>query len=152
MAVDPTDSSVSPESRTKISERIEEQLPQFVREDYPDFVEFLKLYFKSAELRGGPMDVVNNFDDYYNIDKLNDLVEKTTVSSAVAIDATTIDVVNTRDFQEGLAMINDEIIYYKSKNSTQLQHCVRGFMPRPKLALWANIRFRLCSSCSFLWG
>ena len=98
VAVDPTDSSVSPESRTKVSERIEEQLPQFVREDYPDFVEFLKLYFKSAELRGGPMDVVNNFDDYYNIDKLNDLVEKTTVSSAVAIDATTIDVVNTRDF------------------------------------------------------
>ena len=134
VAVDPTDSSVSPESRTKISERIEEQLPQFIREDYPDFVEFIKLYFKSAELRGGPMDVVNNFDDYYNIDKLNDLVEKTTVSSAVAVDATIIDVANTRDFpKEGLAMINDEIIYYKSKNSTQLQECVRGFHATTKI-------------------
>ena len=142
VAVDPTDSSVSPESRTKISERIEEQLPQFVREDYPDFVEFLKLYFKSAELRGGPMDVVNNFDDYYNIDKLNDLVEKTTVSSAVAIDATTIDVVNTRDFpKEGLAMINDEIIYYKSKNSTQLQHCVRGFHATTKIGTLGEYTF-----------
>ena len=38
-------------------------------------------------------------------------------------------------------MINDEIIYYKAKNSTNSNIVSEVSMPRPKLALWANIRF-----------
>ena len=41
VTVDPIDASVSPESRSKISDRVEEQIPQFIRDDYGDFVTFL---------------------------------------------------------------------------------------------------------------
>ena len=42
VTVDPIDASVSPESRTKVSGRLEEQIPQFIKDDYPDFIQFLK--------------------------------------------------------------------------------------------------------------
>ena len=84
------DSTVSPESRSRISDRIEEQIPQFIREDYGDFVTFLKYYYKGLELKGNPVDVVQNIDEYYNIDKLNELVEKTTSSSGITSTTTTV--------------------------------------------------------------
>ena len=126
VTVDPIDASVSPESKSKVSDRLEEQMPQFIQEDYPDFIQFVKYYFKSLELKGNPVDIIQNIDEYYNIDKLNDLVETTTASSGVTLDSTVIDVGNTRDFpKEGLLMIDEEIIYYKSKSQTQFQECVR---------------------------
>ena len=38
-------------------------------------------------------------------------------------------------------MINDEIIYYKAKNSTQLQHCVRGFHATTKIGTLGEYTF-----------
>ena len=103
VTVDPIDASVSPESRTKISDRLEEQIPQFIRDDYPDFIQFMKYYYQAPELKGNQVDVIQNLDEYYNIDRLNDLVESTTASSGITIDASVIDVGNTRDFpKEGL--------------------------------------------------
>ena len=128
VTVDPIDASVSPESRTKISDRLEEKIPQFIRDDYPDFIQFIKYYYQALELKGNPVDVIQNIDEYYNIDRLNDLVESTTASSGITLDATVIDVGNTRDFpKEGLISIDEEIIYYKSKSQTQFKDCVRGF-------------------------
>ena len=112
VTVDPIDASVSPESRSKISDRVEEQIPQFIRDDYGDFVTFLKYYYKGLELKGNPVDIIQNIDEYYNIDKLNDLIEKTTASSGVDSTTTVIDVSNTRDFpKEGLIQIDEEILY-----------------------------------------
>ena len=142
VTVDPIDASVSPESRTKVSDRIEEQIPQFIREDYPDFIQFIKYYYQSLELKGNPVDVIQNIDEYYNIDRLNDLVESTTASSGIATDATVIDVGNTRDFpKEGLVMIDEEIIYYKSKSQTQFRDCVRGFHATTKVGTLAEYTF-----------
>ena len=81
VTVDPIDASVSPESRTKVSDRLEEQIPQFIRDDYPDFVQFIKYYYQALELKGNPVDVINNLDEYYNIDRLNDLVITEVVNS-----------------------------------------------------------------------
>ena len=142
VTVDPIDASVSPESRTKVSDRIEEQIPQFIREDYPDFIQFIKYYYQALELKGNPVDVIQNIDEYYNIDRLNDLVESTTASSGIATDATVIDVGNTRDFpKEGLVMIDEEIIYYKSKSQTQFRDCVRGFHATTKVGTLAEYTF-----------
>ena len=142
VTVDPIDASVSPESRTKVSDRLEEQIPQFIRDDYPDFVQFIKYYYQALELKGNPVDVINNLDEYYNIDRLNDLVESTTASSGIPSDATVIDVGNTRDFpKEGLLMIDEEIIYYKSKSQTQFKDCVRGFHATTKVGTLKEYTF-----------
>ena len=142
VTVDPIDASVSPESRTKISDRLEEQIPQFIREDYPDFIQFIKYYYQALELKGNPVDVIQNLDEYYNIDRLNNLVESTTASSGITTDATVIDVSNTRDFpKEGLIMIDEEIIYYKSKGQTQFKECVRGFHATTKVGTLKEYTF-----------
>ena len=142
VTVDPIDASVSPESRTKVSDRLEEQIPQFIREDYPDFIQFIKYYYQALELKGNPVDIIQNLDEYYNIDRLNDLVESTTASSGIETDATVIDVGNTRDFpKEGLLMIDEEIIYYKSKSQTQFRECVRGFHATTKVGTLKEYTF-----------
>ena len=142
VTVDPIDASVSPESRSKVSDRIEEQIPQFIRDDYGDFITFLKYYYKGLELKGNPVDIVQNIDEYYNIDKLNDLVESTTASSNVTLTSDVIDVGNTRDFpKEGLILIDEEVIYYSSKSQTQFKGCVRGFHATTKVGTLKEYTF-----------
>ena len=153
VTVDPIDASVSPESRTKISDRLEEQIPQFIRDDYPDFIQFIKYYYQALELKGNPVDVIQNIDEYYNIDRLNDLVESTTASSGITLDATVIDVGNTRDFpKEGLISIDEEIIYYKSKSQTQFKDCVRGFHATTKVGTLAEYTFSSSEAATHAFG
>ena len=128
VTVPPVPSVVSPESKSKVSDRIFAQFPQFVREDYSTFVDFIKKYYGSQELKGNPLDIVQNWDQYYNIDQYGDLVTETNLISTATASATSIDVTNTRDFpNEGLIKIGNEIIYYNGKISTSFQNCVRGF-------------------------
>ena len=153
VTVDPIDASVSPESKSRVSDRLEEQMPQFIQEDYPDFIQFVKYYYKSLELKGNPVDIIQNLDDYYNIDKLNDLVESTTASSGVTLDSTVIDVGNTRDFpKEGLIMIDEEIIYYKNKSQTQFQDCVRGFHATTKIGQISEYTFSTSVAATHAFG
>ena len=122
-------------------------------EDYGDFVTFLKYYYKGLELKGNPVDIVQNIDEYYNIDKLNELVEKTTSSSGITSTTTTIDVANTRDFpSEGLVMIDDEIIYYSSKSQTQLKGCTRGFHATTKVGTLKEFTFTSSIAASHNFG
>ena len=153
VTVDPIDASVSPESRTKISDRLEEQIPQFIRDDYPDFIQFIKYYYQALELKGNPVDVIQNIDEYYNIDRLNDLIESTTASSGITLDASVIDVGNTRDFpKEGLISIDEEIIYYKSKSQTQFKDCVRGFHATTKVGTLAEYTFSSSEAATHAFG
>ena len=153
VTVDPIDASVSPESRTKISDRLEEQIPQFIRDDYPDFIQFIKYYYQALELKGNPVDVIQNIDEYYNIDRLNDLIESTTASSGITLDASVIDVSNTRDFpKEGLISIDEEIIYYKSKSQTQFKDCVRGFHATTKVGTLKEYTFSTSVAATHAFG
>ena len=120
----PVPSEVSPESRSKISTHIVGQFPSFIREEFPTFIDFVKEYYKSQELKGYCFDIIQNWADYYNIDNYGELVTTTTLISAVTTSSTTIDVESTRDFpDEGLLLINDEIIYYQSKGATLFESC-----------------------------
>ena len=124
----PVPSEVSPESRSKISTNIAGQFPSFVRDSFPTFIDFVKEYYKSQELKGYCIDIIQNWADYYNIDNYGELVTTTTLISAVTTSSTTIDVESTRDFpSEGLLLIDDEIIYYQSKGATLFENCGRGF-------------------------
>ena len=128
VSVPPVPSEVSPESKSQISLSVAGQFASFIQENYPTFISFVKEYYKSQELKGYCFDVIQNWSDYYNIDNYGGLVTETKLISAVSTTSTTVDVETTRDFpNEGLLLINDEIIYYQKKGSTLFQDCARGF-------------------------
>ena len=55
------------ETRIKISSIVENQLPQFVLEEFPLVSEFLSQYYISLESQGNVSDILQNID---NISKL----------------------------------------------------------------------------------
>ena len=68
-------------------------------------------------------------------------------------DATVIDVGNTRDFpKEGLLMIDEEIIYYKSKSQTQFKDCVRGFHATTKVGTLKSTPFESTPAYHDFWS
>ena len=123
----PVPSEVSAESKSQISHNISGQFAAFIQDEFPTFVEFVKAYYKSQELKGYCFDIINNWGDYYNIDNYGNLVAETELISSMSTTSTTVDVTTTRDFpDEGLLMIDDEIIYYKNKGQTIFNDCARG--------------------------
>ena len=117
------------ETRIRISSVVENQLPQFVREEFPLVSEFLSQYYISLENQGGVSDLLQNIDQYIKVDNLTNLIESTTLTSAVTFFDSIINVVSTAGFPDsyGLLLIDSEIITYTSKTSTTFEGCVRGF-------------------------
>ena len=117
------------ETRIKISSVLNNQLPQFVREEFPLVSEFLSQYYVSLENQGGTSDILQNIDQYVKVDNLTNLIESTTLTSEVTFFDSVINVSSTAGFPDsyGLLLIDSEIITYTSKTSTTFEGCVRGF-------------------------
>ncbi len=117
------------ETRIKISSIVENQLPQFVKEEFPLAAEFLSQYYISLENQGGTTDILQNIDQYIKVDNLTNLVESTSLRSDVTLFDSTINVLSTSGFPDsyGLLLIDSEIITYTSKTSTTFDGCIRGF-------------------------
>lgn len=115
--------------RIKISSIIENQLPQYVREEFPLVSEFLKQYYISQENSGGTLDILQNIDSYVKVDNLTNLTEFSILENDVTFFDTTISVDSTLGFPDsyGLLLIDDEIITYTSKTNKTFDGCVRGF-------------------------
>ena len=117
------------ETRIKISSVVENQLPEFVREEFPLVSEFLKQYYLSLESQGSAYDLVNNLDQYVKVDTLSNLTDSTTLLSEVSFFDTTIFVSSTAGFPDsyGLILIDSEIISYTGKTENSFTGCIRGF-------------------------
>ena len=117
------------QKRVNIQNLVQDQLPQFVREAYPEFVNFLENYYESMEAPGGPLDIINNIDQYTDLDSLTDLVFSTNTTSKVGFSTNTVDVSSTYGFPDknGLLQIGDELIHYESKTDTSFINCNRSF-------------------------
>jgi len=117
------------ETRIKISSIIENQLPQYVLEEFPLASEFLSQYYVSLENQGGTSDILQNIDQYIKVDNLTNLIDSTFLTSDVTFFDSTINVDSTSGFPDsyGLILIDSEIITYTSKTSTSFNGCVRGF-------------------------
>ena len=117
------------ENRVKFSSIVENQLPAFVREDFPLIGEFLSEYYRSVEYKSAPVDLINNIDQYIKVDNLTNLIDNTLLSESIDFLDTTINVESTLGFPDsyGLIQINSEVISYKSKTDTSFVDCVRGF-------------------------
>ncbi len=116
-------------TRVKISSIVENQLPSFVRDEFPLVSEFLKQYYISLENQGGVLDILQNIDIYSKIDNITNIVDNTKLSSDVGFFDKSIQVETTYGFPDryGLIKIDNEIITYTSKTSTTFEGCIRGF-------------------------
>ena len=98
--------------RVKISSIIQNQVPEYVKEEYPLAVEFLRQYYTSLEGEGNTYDILQNIDHYVNVDNLVNYETTTNLLINVSYFDDTIFVTSTAGFPEknGLIKINDEII------------------------------------------
>ena len=119
------------ESRVKVQQIIDSQLPEFILDESPKAAEFLKQYYISQEYQGGPIDIAENLDQYINLDNLTPevVVGYTTLEGDIATTSTNISVSSTRGFpaKYGLLKIDDEIITYTAISGNTFTGCVRGF-------------------------
>ena len=78
------------DKRIKVNTIIENQLPEFLVNDFPNATEFLKQYYISQEFQGGPSDLITNFDQYLRSDNLvpEVVVGTSSVSSEMTSDET----------------------------------------------------------------
>ena len=117
------------EKRVKIQSVVENQLPIFLGAELEGASDFLKTYYKTVEYQGGPIDILENIDQYRKVGTYTSIVGVTTVTSDVNVEDSTINVGNTAGWPEkyGLLKINDEIISYTGKTNTTFTGCIRGF-------------------------
>ena len=123
------------EKRIQIKDIVNNQLPQYVKEDYPLVAEFLKQYYLSQEFPGGPADLIQNIDRYVKVDSTTELVDYVLLQSDISIidENISVDFLNFEqnqiDFPDsyGLISIDDELILYETKTLTGFEKCHRGF-------------------------
>ena len=119
------------ESRVKVQQIIDSQLPEFILDENPKASEFLKQYYISQEYQGGPVDIAENLDQYLKLDNLTPevVVGFTSLSSGISSTTTTIEVTTTKGFPQsyGLLKIDDEIITNTGLTTNTFSGCIRGF-------------------------
>ena len=55
----------------KVSQSIAKQTPEFIGSEYPLFNKFIEYYYRSQEKTGLGQNILNNFLQYLDIDKLD---------------------------------------------------------------------------------
>jgi len=120
------------ESRVKIQDVISSQLPNFILEESPKTVDFLKQYYISQEFQSGVVDIAENLDQYLDFDNLSPekLSNDTTLSVDIGIDeVNTVTVSSTKGFPNkyGLLKIDNEILTYTGITSNTFTGLTRGF-------------------------
>ena len=119
------------DTKVKVQQIIENQLPEFILSESPKTADFLKQYYISQEYQGGPIDIADNLDQYLKLDNLTPEVigEGTTLSVGIATNITTVNVDSTKGFpnQYGLFKIDGEIFTYTGITTNSFTGCERGF-------------------------
>lgn len=123
------------EKRVQFNNIVQNQLPLYVREEFPLISEFLKQYYIAQEYQSGPIDLLQNIDRYIKVQETTNNVDSVVLGSNISYFDTTIQVDfvssprGTQGFPDsyGLLKIGNEIITYTSKTSSQFIGCIRGF-------------------------
>ena len=119
------------ESRIKLQDIIENQLPEFILDESPKTSSFLKQYYISQEFQGGTVDIVENLDQYLKLDNLipEVVIGSTTLTNNVSATGIAITVTSTKGFPQkyGLLKIDNEIITYTGITTNTFTGCIRGF-------------------------
>ena len=117
------------EKRVKLNQIVKNQLPSYVRDDFPLVGEFLSQYYVGQEYQGGPVDLIQNIDSYIKVSENGNTTKSTSTTKYAGITTSTIFVSNTNGFPDnyGLLKIDDEIITYTGIGTTAFTGCIRGF-------------------------
>ena len=78
--------------RVKFQDVVADQLPAFIKEDFPLLVDFLEQYYVSVETQGAPFDLLNNIDKYVNVEQLTGLTANAVLSEDIDTITDTISV------------------------------------------------------------
>ena len=119
------------ESRVKIQDVISSQLPNFILDESPTTVDFLKQYYISQEFKSGVVDIAENLDQYLDLDNLTPEIITDNATLLVGIgtqDVGIVTVSSTKGFpnQYGLLKIDDEIITYTGLTTNTFTGLTRG--------------------------
>ena len=119
------------ETRIQVQDIVSSQLPNFILDESPKTIDFLKQYYISQEYQSGPTDLSTNLDQYLNLENLTPevIVDNTITTSSTNNSDSTINVSNTKGFPKkyGLLKINNEIISYTGITTNSFTGCIRGF-------------------------
>jgi hypothetical protein len=123
------------EKRIQFSNIVYNQLPAYVREEFPLVAEFLSQYYLAQEFQGAPIDLIQNIDKYIKVDTITNQTDSVTLLFDVSSNEDTliVDILTspngTNGFPEkyGILKINDEIITYTGKTFDTFTGCIRGF-------------------------
>ena len=124
------------ETRIKFSSIVKNQLPTYVENEFPLISEFLKQYYIGQEYKSGPVDLIQNIDQYIKVDEQTNLNHEVILNGDIDEFATTINVDlsespdGTNHFPDsyGLLKIGDEVITYTGKTASSFTGCIRGFV------------------------
>lgn len=134
----------------KISDVIENQIPEFILNENPNFGEFLKQYYISQEYQGGVVDLAENIEEYKNLDSydIGKFVPYTTLQQEVFFYEDEIYVDSTKGFpiSYGLIKIDNEIITYTGITTNSFVGCSRGFSGVESLSDPQNPEFLVFTS------
>ena len=117
------------EKRIQFSNIVQNQLPAYVKEEFPLVSDFLKQYYIAQEFEGAPLDLIQNIDEYIKISELTHIIKSVVLDADLGYDDTTIAIdlikspTGTDGFPDtyGLLKINDEIITYTGKTSSSFK-------------------------------
>ena len=103
----------------KVSQRLQDQIPAFIKEEDQSFVDLLVQYYKSQEKSGKPYDILNNILSYTDISS-DEYNPNFISSSSIVLDrigATdqniTVETVDNFLEKDGTIKIDNEIIFYE---------------------------------------
>lgn len=102
------------ENRIQFNNIVQNQLPEYVREEFPLVAEFLKQYYISQEFQGSSVDLIQNIDSYLKLDTIKSNSDSTELCQNVSLIDKEIFVSSTNGFPNsyGLIQIDNEIITY----------------------------------------
>jgi len=117
------------QTRVPFKTIVKNQLPDYVRDEFPLLGEFLSQYYLSQEFQGAPLDLLQNIDRYIKLNNNANVTKSVSLRSDITYYDDIIYVSNTNGFPDeyGLIKIDNEIITYTGKNSFSFTGCIRGF-------------------------
>ena len=111
------------------SSQVDSFLPSFVNQQYTDFVNFMQKSAESQERVGFGQDILQNLQKYRDFDTYADkIVQYGYLNEQLTADADELTLVDTYGFPEenGVLLIDDEVILYRTKEGNTLYGLQRG--------------------------
>jgi len=127
--------------RIRLSQVLENQIPDFINDEFPLFKDFLRQYQESNEIPGASYDLLSNIDKYVNLDNILLTPRETSIvlpvgGSRLDYDDDVIPVESTSGYPYAFGLLGIgnveyedeyEIVTYTSKTETEFKGVIRGF-------------------------